>query len=57
MVNAAEPSGMDKRVFDYIVTHNGTISLSQASRDLSLSHDNLQSSIERLKSSGALSQT
>jgi len=54
---AAETSGVDRRVFDYIAGHNGTISLSQASMDLSLPHDVLQSSIDRLKSSGALSQT
>ena len=52
-----EPQGVDRKVFDYIVAHNATISMSQATLDLSLSQDVLQSSIERLKSSGLLSQT
>lgn len=45
---------VDKRVFDYIVAHNGTISVSQAARELSLSQELLQESIDRLKSSGLL---
>lgn len=52
-----EPQGEDKKVFDYIVSHNGTISMSQATQDLSISQDLLQSSIDRLKSLGLLNQT
>lgn len=54
--SAIEPQGTDKKVIDYIIAHNGTISMSQAGRDLSLSPDLLQSSIDRLKSSGLLNQ-
>ena len=55
--NLAEPSGVDRKVFDYIVSHEGTISLSQASRDLAIPNEVLQTSIDRLKSSGMLNQT
>ena len=55
--NPMEPQGDDKKVFDYVVSHNGTISISQATQDLSISQDTLQSSIDRLKSSGLLNQT
>jgi predicted RNA-binding Zn-ribbon protein involved in translation (DUF1610 family) len=51
-----EPNPVDRRVFDYIVAHNGTISISKAASDLSLPQDLLQSSIDRLKSSGLLDQ-
>ena len=44
----------DQRVLNYIIDHNGTISVSQAAHDLSMSSDDLQSSIERLKTSGLL---
>ena len=46
--------GGDQRVLDYIVARNGTISISQAARDLSISPDILRLTIERLKSSGFL---
>ena len=52
----AELQGDDKKVFDYIVVHNGTISMSQATQELSISQDLLQSSIDRLKSLGLLNQ-
>lgn len=52
----AEPKGQERRVFDYIVAHDGTISLSKAAQDLSLSLDALQLTIERLKASGLLNQ-
>ena len=45
---------VDQRVLNYIIDHNGTISLSQAAQDLSMSSNDLQSSIERLKTSGLL---
>jgi len=44
----------DQQVLDYIVARNGTISLSQAARDLSMSPDALKSTIERLKMAGLL---
>jgi len=43
------PSSMDDKVFDYIVEHEGVISLSQASEDLGISMDELNASVERLK--------
>lgn len=52
-----ESQELDKRVYDYIVGHNGTISLSQAERDLSLSPEILEKTLGRLKTSGLLSQT
>ena len=59
--NLAQPSpmgatvaGSDQQVLDYISVHNGTISMSQASKDLSISPETLRSTIERLKSLGLL---
>ena len=49
--------GLDERVYNYIIAHNGTISLSQTSRDLQLPPDALQAAIDRLKTSGLLSQS
>ena len=46
----------DQRVLDYIVAHDGTISMSQAARELSVSPGELRSSIERLKALGYLNQ-
>jgi hypothetical protein len=51
-----EPQTPDQRVLDYIVAHDGTISLSQAARDLSVSPGELRSTLERLKSAGFLNQ-
>lgn len=50
------PPTRDQRVLDYIVAHNGTISISQAARDLSMSPQALRSTVERLKSAGFLTQ-
>ena len=50
--NAMQPG--DQQVLDYIATHDGTISLSQAAQDLSLSPAALGSTIERLKAAGFL---
>ena len=47
----------DQAVLDYIVARNGTISISQAARDLSISQEVLRSTIERLKASGLLRPT
>ncbi len=47
---------VDGAVLEYITAHQGTISLSQASHDLQMPQDVLQSAIERLKANGFLSQ-
>jgi DNA-binding MarR family transcriptional regulator len=44
----------DQQVLDYIATHEGTISLSQAAQDLSMSPGALGLTIERLKAAGFL---
>jgi len=44
----------DQRVLNYVIDHNGTISLSQAAQDLSMPSHALRSSIERLKTAGFL---
>ena len=45
---------LDQQVLDYIAARNGTISISQAARDLSIDQGTLRSRLERLKSSGLL---
>ena len=47
----------DQQVLDYIVAHNGTISMSEAAKELSIPPEELRSTIERLKSSGLLKPT
>lgn len=47
----------EQRVLDYISAHDGTISLSQAAQDLSISSTLLSQAIERLKATGRLKQT
>jgi predicted amidophosphoribosyltransferase len=49
-------SDQDRRVFDYITAHDGTISISNAALDLSMSIDQLTASIEHLKATGVLRQ-
>jgi len=49
-------SDQDRRVFDYITAHDGTISISNAALDLSMSVDQLTASIEHLKATGVLRQ-
>jgi len=39
---------MDKKVYDYILEHEGTVSLSQAAKDLGISLDELRAAIDRL---------
>ena len=53
---AARPGtdASDERVYDYIVKRQGEISLSQASKDLGLSADDVRRSAERLKKKGRL---
>ena len=48
---------LEQRVLDYISAHDGTISLSQAAQDLSISSTLLNHAIERLKATGRLKQT
>jgi ribosomal protein L40E len=47
-------SSSEERVYDYIVKHNGVISLSKASVDLDISVDQLKKITERLKKEGRL---
>jgi hypothetical protein len=47
----------EQKVLDYISAHDGTISLSQAAQDLSVSSTLLSYAIERLKATGILKQT
>jgi len=49
-------SDQDRRVFDYITAHDGTISISTAAFELSMPLDELTASIERLKATGVLKQ-
>jgi hypothetical protein len=49
-------SDQDRRVFDYITAHDGTISISNAAIELSISINQLTASIEHLKASGVLRQ-
>jgi len=55
--SATENYDIDRKVFDYITAHEGTISMSQASQDLAITQAALQTSIERLKTGGFLSQS
>jgi uncharacterized membrane protein len=45
---------VDDAVFDYIVSHGGTISLSRAAAELGISMEELKASIERLKEKGLI---
>jgi len=45
---------LDEKVYNYIVEHEGAISISQAARDLAVTQDELKQVIERLKSQGRL---
>ena len=47
----------DQQVLDYIASHQGTISLTQAAQDLSISPATLELTIERLKMAGFLRPT
>jgi ribosomal protein L37E len=44
----------DQLVLDYIAAHNGTISISTAAKDLSMSSETLRLTLERLKTAGLL---
>jgi DNA-binding Lrp family transcriptional regulator len=47
---------LDKRVYDYILSHGGEISISQGAQELSISPAALNAAIERLKATGVLNQ-
>ncbi len=49
-----ERSPLEDKVYDYIVKHEGVISLSQASKDLGVSTDELKRTTESLKKKGRL---
>ena len=57
LTNPVGPQIGDQRVLDYISAHNGTISISRAAKELSISPEMLHSTIERLKSAGFLKPT
>ncbi|MGA2239662.1 MAG: zinc ribbon domain-containing protein [Candidatus Bathyarchaeia archaeon] len=52
--SAHDPEKLDNQVYDYIVKRRGEISLSQASKDLGFSVEELRLSTERLKKKGRL---
>jgi predicted DNA-binding transcriptional regulator len=56
-ITTSNSESRDQKVYDYVVAHAGTISISQATQDLSLSPDALRLTLERLKSAGLLSQS
>lgn len=47
---------LDKRVYDYVLNHGGTISISQGAQELAISSGALTAAIERLKATGVLNQ-
>jgi ribosomal protein L37E len=57
LVSATGTHDLDRRVFDYISAHGGTISISQTAQDLAITQASLLTSIERLKTGGFLSQS
>ena len=54
-VAAVVQPSVDNKVYDYIVKHDGVISLTEASTDLGISVEQLKQITERLKSQGRLS--
>jgi len=55
--NPTPPQTSDPQILEYIAAHNGTISLSQAASELSISPEDLRATIERLKQAGFLKPT
>jgi hypothetical protein len=53
-VSAPQRATLEDRVYDYIVKHDGVISLSKASKDLGVSVDKLKEATESLKKEGRL---
>lgn len=45
---------LDEQVYNYIIEHEGTISISQAARDLAVTQDELKQAIDRLKNQGKI---
>ncbi len=54
IASPAASADVDSKVYDYIVARSGVISLSQASKDLGISVDELRSVTDRLKRLGKL---
>jgi len=48
-IAGADQTGLEDKVYDYIVKHDGVISLSKASRDLGMSADQVKQAAEALK--------
>ncbi|MBS7622621.1 hypothetical protein KEJ39_02960 [Candidatus Bathyarchaeota archaeon] len=48
---------LDERVYEYILEHSGVISLSQASKDLGITVEQLEASTKRLRDAGRLAPT
>ena len=53
-VATPEQTGLEDKVYDYIVKHDGVISLSKASKDLGVRVDRLKEATEALKKKGRL---
>lgn len=53
-IAGAEQIGLENKVYDYVVKHDGVISLSKASRDLGMSADQVKQAAEALKKKGRL---
>jgi hypothetical protein len=53
-IAGAEQIGLEDKVYDYVVKHDGVISLSKASRDLGMSADQVKQAAEALKKKGRL---
>jgi hypothetical protein len=53
-LEAPAPSSLDDKLYDYIVKHEGVISLSAASEELGIPIDELKKIAERLKNQGRL---
>lgn len=54
LVVETPPSDLDLLVYDYIVRHGGTISMSQAAENLGVSVEELKASIRRLLNQGRI---
>lgn len=53
-IASADLTGLEEKVYDYIVKHDGVISVSKASRDLGISADRLKEAAGALKKKGRL---
>jgi len=53
--NTEQVTALEDRVYQYILKHEGVISMSTAARDLGLTTNQLKEVTEKLKSEGRLS--